>query len=247
MRVTRRLIDGPCNFHWKKGDQFPALEELSIEYGGGSYLLTPDNCKMWTQVMDWSCLRKLDLERGTPRDLLLALTGRVPNLQNLKCGIWAAHAQHATWELHPLSTGLPVLSAFLASLTVLSELSFEAYAYNDFMAALPLMLQHHGSHLKRLDISCREYLMKPWVIEQYLDVLEKAPNLSYLKAHIEQGLLVGTWPGEEATALSAREKFESAVKNDKVVEQPKSGKKKGKKWTSFAGRADNRHLEFLYR
>jgi hypothetical protein len=49
-------------------------------------------------------------------------------------------------------------------------------------------------------------------------VLKKASNLSYPKAQIDEGLLVGTWPGEEAKALSAREKFVTAVKNDKVVE-----------------------------
>jgi hypothetical protein len=54
--------------------------------------------------------------------------------------------------------------------------------------------------------------MKRWEMEQYLDVLEKASSLSYLKAEIKKDLLEGTWPGEKATALSALE-------TGKVLEQ----------------------------
>lgn len=217
---------GRLNFSWQKGDRFPALEELKIQYC--RYEFTPDNCNMWAQVMDWSKLCKLNLNKGSPRNLFAALQDQVPNLRYLKFGIWNYNPGYSNWGLDPLDTGLPILSAFIASITALRELNFKTYAYEDFMATLPIMLEHQGRHMKKLKINCQAYGMNAWEVEQYLEVFEKAPDLEYLKAIIKQGILEGTWEGR-TRALNPWEKFVSAVKNDKVVEEPKSDQKEKKK------------------
>ncbi|KAF2468291.1 uncharacterized protein BDR25DRAFT_316403 [Lindgomyces ingoldianus] len=240
------VTTGKLNFHWQRGDRFPALEELKIQYP--HYQFTPDHCNMWARVMDWSKLRKLDLNRGSPRHLFAALKDQLPNLKYLKFGIWGPNPGNSTWDLQPLDTGLPILSAFIVSITALNELRFKSFAYEDFMAALSIILEHQGAHLKRLDISCRAYGMNAWKVEQYMEVLGKAPDLEYMKAKIKDGHLEGTWE-DGGRALDPWDKFLSAVKNDKVVPEQKLSKKGEKKATGdpsspYKGVRDARPLAF---
>jgi hypothetical protein len=183
---------------------------------------------MWAQIVDWSKLRKLDLNKGAPRQLFLALTNRAPNLSNLKFGIWAnsaamtirpswqsADLNRSTWDLHPLDTGLPILSKFFASIVALQELNFETHDYGDFMKALPVMLEHQKYNLKRLDITCIAWLMKPWKPEQFVEVMRMASELELLKAQIQDDIVEDAWAGVRG-GLDPWEKYNSAVKRSRL-------------------------------
>lgn len=77
---------GPLNFHWREGDRFPPLEELKLD--DRRYNLSLEQCKLWVKCMDWSKLRKLDVDKGAPRYLFEALMGEVPQLKSLTFGAW---------------------------------------------------------------------------------------------------------------------------------------------------------------
>jgi hypothetical protein len=173
--------------------------------------------------MDWSSLSKLDLGSTSPRHLFAILTNRLPSLTYLKFGI------EASSSLHPLDTGLSILSAFIASVPTLAESGFRAWTYEDFAAALPVILTHQGTRLRRLKIFCKAYNMNAWEVNQYVQVLEEAPRLEYMRAEIKEGVLEGTWEGQQR-GLSARLKFETALKNDRVAgdSKVKECRKKGK-------------------
>lgn len=212
------VSEGLYNFHWQINDRFPALEELSFDWG--NYQFDPEDCHMWARAMDWNRLRKLDLAKGTPRHLLQALKDRVPNLKWLKCGISTPSPHHSRWDILPLETGLTTLANFLASVIALRELHFYAHHAAHFMPALQVLLKCQGIHLTKLDIACTDCSMKRWKINQYLQILEQAPDLEHFKAQIFDGKLEGTWTGNELR-WGATVKFNSAVKNDKVIEEAK--------------------------
>ncbi|KAF2680375.1 hypothetical protein K458DRAFT_421605 [Lentithecium fluviatile CBS 122367] len=219
------VAKGPINFHWQRGDRFPAIEELKL---GNPYDFDPANCNMWAYIMDWSHLRKLDLGRDSPRHLFSALTCRVPNLKSLKFGILSpmtsqnASTPHSL-SIHPWSSGFPVLSNFISFIIALHELSFHASSYCEFDISVATMLRHQANHLKRLEISCDDIDMKYWTVEKYVDLVAKTENLEYLGVRIKDGVLEGTWEGEERL-WSSWEKFERANKSESVTNGFKSHK-----------------------
>jgi hypothetical protein len=180
-------------------------------------------------------LRKLDLNKGAPRQLFVALTNRAPNLKYLKFGVmndagqtirpaWQSDADMSrpTRDLHPMDTGVPILSRFLASVTALQELNFETYDYGDFMKALPVMLECQRYNLKRLDITCGAWGMKAWKPEQIVEVLRMVPELEFLKAQMLDDIVDGKWMGVRR-GLDPWGKYDSAVKTSAPRSEGMSG------------------------
>jgi len=207
------VVHGLNNFDWQKGDRFPALEELKFDYINDRHFhFSLGNCFMWVRCMDWSKLQRLELDRGAPRPLFLALTRRVPSLKYLKCGIWIdAIPARSNWDLRPLDTGLLILSNFLDSVPELHGLEFKTFDYGPFMEALSTMLACQKYKLRRLDITCTTLSMEAWTPQQFTDVIAMAPALEYLKAYIKHDILEGVWEGEKR-ALNPQQKYECAVK-----------------------------------
>jgi hypothetical protein len=91
------LKDEPVILHFEEHDRFPALEELTLGYKW--YHLSMEHCQSRVACMDWSKLRKSDLEPGMPPHLLSTLIGHVTQSKILRFGVWSdPHNASPTWN-----------------------------------------------------------------------------------------------------------------------------------------------------
>lgn len=81
--------------------------------------------------MDWSALRRLDVEKGAPRYLFERLIGMA-------------------WECRDTS----ITSRFLDSIIALKELDLKVFDYSDFMITLSVAVEKLGHSLMRLHATC---------------------------------------------------------------------------------------------
>jgi hypothetical protein len=75
---------GPKCLTFDSGDSFPSVQELCFELG--KYDMIEMYCQQWATAMDWTQLRRLDLDCGCPTPFLAAITDRVPRLKVLSFG-----------------------------------------------------------------------------------------------------------------------------------------------------------------
>lgn len=199
---------GPLGFDWKRGDEFPALEELKMN--GDDFHLTDENSQMWAQTMDWSKLRKLDVWPNMPIYLIKAITGRVPNLEYFACGYMRDATQ--CWSLR--FSEMSILSRFSASITALRELRVWADANNgDIFAVVDAVVEEQGDNLKKLCMGCRKHFSTKLEPEACLDLLQRMPKIEKFIAYMGGERVEGEWEGE-GEALNSRQKYESVVRRE---------------------------------
>ncbi|PVH93330.1 hypothetical protein DM02DRAFT_733178, partial [Periconia macrospinosa] len=205
---------GPSNLGFQDGDQFPALEDLSLEYE--QYKLTEEHCQQWIKAMDWTKLRRLDLGRGAPEHLLVALTGQVPRLKSLKFGFWVFGQ---TWGIRDLNK----FEAFSNSVEGLEELDAQNFDAEDWKKASNRLLSKHGHSLKSLHVDCCAAVAPGYKERDARTLVELCPNLENLRVQVamvrdtSMGWQESKWP--EATtatfqALSKLRNLELIIRTD---------------------------------
>lgn len=184
--------EGDLNLQFEPGDDFLALEELTLDCYDW-YRLDTAHCEMWANCMDWSCLRRLDLGHATPQYLLPAITGRVPQIKNLRFGFWLnGHGPKATWN-SPADLG--VLERFVESIDALESVTFYTWTDKECSQIRPALLAKHGRSLKKIrhELDFRD----TWKPEHLEDLRDMAPHLEDLSVTIgmEQ---VAVYPNERS-------------------------------------------------
>ena len=175
-------------------DKLPPLHELTLG-PHFRYWHIGRQCRMlWTQCIDCSQLRRLNLRHGCPETLLEQLEGNVLNLKSLTLGVNLAPQDGGT-----LSGGDPSLvQTFIESIDGLHELSIINYCGEpDFLFSA--VLKHHES-LQTLsfhtppDQHYRRKLPPVWAVEQLLRLRDQCRNLSVLELDVvlEEGQWVST-------------------------------------------------------
>lgn len=196
---------GPLNMPFQLGDQFPTLEELTLDRCLQNYFPTAKHCRMWTLCMDWSHLIKLDLGCGSPAYLLEALTGHVPQMKVLAFGFWGKTG--AASELWNAANDLPVVVKFLESIDALETVVMTSNDDEELRQIRPALLRKHGASLRYLtaDISIRD---NGWEAQDFIDVASMAPGLRSLTATLElqEGETTGEgtiWPDRPFVSQTA--------------------------------------------
>jgi hypothetical protein len=219
---------GMLNFDFQPGERFPALLELALRRD--EFALTEENCNLWARATSWERLQRLDLPGATSPHFIASLTNRAINLKYLRFHIsawvrgtpWRPY-HHRRWSYSGIDS-LSILASFLASIKSLHTLDF---AYKDIERLtdyLRVMLQSLGGSLKSLTISDMggydhsgpiDYTpgMTSWSQEHYKEMLELAPGLEHLDAHMGMtDRVVGSWKGKDRYA-DAEKKWKTAKKN----------------------------------
>lgn len=183
---TPYYADDPLNFQFQPNDQFPALEELTMDCYP-RYELTVEHCDLWATCMDWGSLRKLDLDKGCPRHLLAAITGMVPQLKSLAFGFYSNH-DVSTWECPDLD----MLRRFLVSIQELEDVRIRAWDDTKYAQIRPLLFEKHGKTLKHLSVEYGE--RDGWAGEDISVLYKHAPHLQSLNTavHMRQELVSGS-------------------------------------------------------
>ncbi|KAH7069981.1 hypothetical protein BKA63DRAFT_92779 [Paraphoma chrysanthemicola] len=174
---------GPLNLQFQSGDQFPALEELTLDSDLQNYFPTTDHCKMWSHCMDWSRLHTLDFGFGSPIHLLEALTGRVAQLRTFKFGFWPTTQTGAASKLWNASENLGVIERFLVSIDALQNVRLHSWDDDAMGKVRPALLAKHGSSLRYLEAKLHKGF-DTWQPEHFAALAEKAPGLKELRARM---------------------------------------------------------------
>jgi hypothetical protein len=203
-QLPRDVKAGELNLQFEPGDEFPALEELTLECYDW-YYLSAAHCGMWTKCMDWSCLRTLDVGHATPQYFIRAITGRVPQLKSLRFGFWPNHqGPKATWNSPP---DMAVVKSFVDSIDALQSVIF--FSWNDVECAQirPTLLAKHGPSLKVLkhELDFRD----AWKLEHFEELRDKARALEELEVTIAMERVSGhpnpisRWPVKVQRVISS--------------------------------------------
>jgi hypothetical protein len=171
----------PMNLQFREHDCFPTLEELTLNCYD-KYNLSPEHCMLWSKCMDWSFLRKLDLDKGCPHHLLNALTGKVPQLKSLAFGFPHYLDPTSTWNCYDLN----ILGCFLASIDGLEQVEIRAWDDDKYGQIRPFLLEKHGKSLKSLSADYKG--RGGWNGEDIARLYEHSPNLMSLSTfvHVRQ-------------------------------------------------------------
>lgn len=190
---------GTANLGFQDGDHFPALEYLSLEYE--KYELTKEHSQQWIRAMDWTKLRRLDLDRGAPEHFLEALTGKVPRLKSLKFGFWFGGQ---TWELWDRNK----FEASSDSVEGLEELMVKNYNAWDWKKVSNQLFLKHGHSLKSLHVDCRAVVSPSYKEPDARILMELCPNLEDLRVQVanvvdkSKGWLESKWVSLICPSLS---------------------------------------------
>ncbi|KAF2733507.1 hypothetical protein EJ04DRAFT_565041 [Polyplosphaeria fusca] len=127
--------------------------------------------------MDWSCLRRLDLNHGAPKHLFSVLTGKVPKLRALHFGFWPNHSPDRTWECLDVS----VIVKLLESIHGLQQLEATNMNMAEFQNILndPVFAKL-GRTLKMLRVSFTAAAAKGWTLDDVQSMTESCPGLQVL-------------------------------------------------------------------
>jgi hypothetical protein len=170
----------PRNLNFQDGHVFPALEELTLPYY--EYSLTALHCKQWIHAMDWSHLQRLDLDRGSPPHLFVALTGQVPQLKALKFGMWdfPPSIGSAIWDCYDLT----IAARFFDSIDGLEEVVAKNFSGEEFNQIRSALLEKHGRTLRKLHVNYRYALAKGWGWTDVRTFVEQCPRVRDLSLDI---------------------------------------------------------------
>jgi len=184
------------NLPLQPSDRFPPLHELRFS-GSATYEFELSHAKLWSQCMDWSQLRTLDLGISCPQHFFEEIGSQLIGLRSLTMGIGTGPRNYVVWKFGPMTCDtLQPASQFIASLSGLQELHI-----TDLDAAaekiVPTIVQtqtslqvlsYHTSMHRRLE---PKMLPCTWTTAQLDELQQRAPNLSRLS--IDLPLEDGKW------------------------------------------------------
>jgi hypothetical protein len=155
--------------------QLPSLEELRI-HKSFTYDLDSAYCTDWKQKVDWKGLKRLDIDRFIPTELLAVLTGEVLNLKNFSYGLYLTNSRR-TQRDHEAT-----LKAFFAEINGLERFCIRNNnTIEIFNSVWPSILKHHGPTLLNLRAPFETgYGSIGWNREQIADLVHHAPGLKHL-------------------------------------------------------------------
>ena len=163
-------IKGPKCLTFDEGDVFPPLQELRFNFE--RYEMREKYCWQWAEAMDWTKLRRLELDGGCPEHLLAALTGRVPQLRVLNFGL---QESQGTWK-YP---NAEVFQAFSDSIEGLEEAGIKNQSAEPFDEVQDSFLSKHGHSLKTFQLNYYS-AEAAWDHTDVRGLAEKCPGIRHL-------------------------------------------------------------------
>ncbi|MCJ1418571.1 hypothetical protein MMC32_004919 [Xylographa parallela] len=208
----------PWSFNWKAGDRFPDLEDLTLsgydwesQHGSGWATRRPSSIGAWKAAMNWSLLKRLNLDRP-PSSFLEAFRGKLHSLDTLvlrpQWGFWGDEdtfcaSDEAAEQLRGNYT------TFIAALPPLRELSISGMGK---LLNMTPILEAHGPSLRKLGVheferdcayeSSNATLIRPFLnLAQIDEINTAAPNLESLSLDVYRS--ANRWPTKIFKALTA--------------------------------------------
>lgn len=186
VRRTKRFITiftrAVLNLPLTPTDRLPPLQELTFSGLPAMYIFDPEHCKVLSQCMDWTQLRRLDLGVSCPEHFFKEIGRTLRSLKSLTMGL---EASRYTYRDH----GLSPFSHFLRSIPELLELHL-----TDFSAVVhevaPIILGRERSlHTLSYHVSVDRDWNCPkehctWTALQIKCLLECSPGLCHLELSI---------------------------------------------------------------
>ena len=173
-------------------DRLPPLHELSFSGPPDLYCFDVEHCRLLSQCMDWSNLRRLDLS-NCPLQFVKEIGHRLVNLKSLTMGIGFGGQDRRYWPHGPLpgpltNEDLEVVTTFIGSLRGLHELRI-----TDLFDAAKTIAPEFSASLKSLQ-KLSYVSNKPlgvWSKAHLLDLHQNCTNLSNLE--LDFRLTCGLW------------------------------------------------------
>lgn len=136
--------------------------------------------------MNWTQLRRLDLDGGCPSDLLVALTGRVPQLKEFFFGF--RHPTRASTWLYPSAE---VFNTFSDSIDGLEDVivTIDGKGGEGFHEICDAFVSKHGPTLQKLRVGY-SVTWPGWEVTSVCHLAEDAPVMRDLALKIAS---VGDW------------------------------------------------------
>ncbi|KAH7411584.1 hypothetical protein DE146DRAFT_732042 [Phaeosphaeria sp. MPI-PUGE-AT-0046c] len=175
-----RYQPGEANLQLRPHDMLPVLESLALD--GTWFDLNAQHCQMWTQCMDWSKLRSLEITHAVPHGMLPALTGRVRGLVKLRLGFWPEDEYNSRFRSWACPADIEVVQRFLDSIDALQEMTLFTGENVDCKWLAPSLLQSHGHSLKKLVIKLG--LRQGWNLCDFEDLRKYVPLLEELEVPV---------------------------------------------------------------
>lgn len=114
-----RLLQLPLH----ASDQLPPLHELTLSGPPETYEFDVEHCRMLSQCMDWSQLRRLDLGISCPEHIFNEMGGRLHSLRSLSIGVRTGERLLSTWLSGRLTCrSVDSVTRFIRSVPGLHEL-----------------------------------------------------------------------------------------------------------------------------
>jgi hypothetical protein len=188
------------SFDWKPGDNFSTLLELKLSgYGWiDESVLPPTHARpvstiAWMESMDWSRLRRLDIDRP-PREFLEVYQGKLTSLESLKIrpknGFWGDKMTFCSFDQNATELRRNYTD-FITTLPPLRELSIGGMGE---LLNISDILQVHGPSLENLTVhefecDCTPCGNTTWgrptlSINELRSINELAPDLKYLEIDV---------------------------------------------------------------
>lgn len=131
--------------------------------------------------MDGSQLRKLDFNYRSPKHLLEALTGRVPQLKVFNFGFWGRTGTASS--LWNCADDLSTLTRFLDPIDTLESVKMHSWDDKKMRLIRPALLARHGASLQLFNAGTN--VQQAWEPEDVLEFRERAPGLKTLVATLK--------------------------------------------------------------
>jgi hypothetical protein len=168
--------------------QFPGLETL-VWRGDSSFNFSTEECAKWARCADWSKLNSLDMDQWTEWEFFFRhLTGIVPQLRRLSFSMYLHRKEDAAD--FPEKKGrqyVQVAEEFVKAISGLETLTFRSNVSSIFSTVLALLLEYQWRTLEELEIGrFDDGEVEAWEEEDYIEVLEKAPKLRFLRDVVEE-------------------------------------------------------------
>ncbi|MCJ1380635.1 hypothetical protein MMC17_003743 [Xylographa soralifera] len=210
--------DDPWSFNWKAGDRFPDLEDLTLSgyhwesrSDSGRSTRTSSSVDAWKAAMNWSLLKRLDLDRP-PNSFLEAFRGELYSLDSLvlrpRWGFWGDEDTFCAFD-EAAEQLRENYTTFIATLSPLRELSISGMGK---LLNITPILEAHGPSLQSLRIheferDCTNEASNATLIRPFLDIAQieeinaAAPKLESLSLDVYRS--ANRWPITIFKALTA--------------------------------------------
>ncbi|KAI4117407.1 MAG: hypothetical protein LQ345_002348 [Seirophora villosa] len=168
-------------------DRLPALQTLAFSGAPAPYDFNLNHCQLLKRCVDWSHLRRLDLNTSCPEHLFKEIGGNLCNLQSLKMGIRLAGMTNPWSNSGPMtSSSKGPVAAFFRSVPGLLDLHIDDYSASSQVIA-PIILDSQRL-LQTLSYQAaretwgheQDSISYAWITAHFRKLHERCPDLSQL-------------------------------------------------------------------